>query len=142
MIEESVYQTLKNAIETAAAESPLLGAEIYATEFERINAAYGFQVGDIECEFAPRLNGDIDEYNAAMNLKTFVKVGEATPEKLVQARTRLANLMQATVKIFLEDPNLGNTVCDVRVENGKRGWGKVETIRYAVGIIALKINER
>jgi hypothetical protein len=142
MIEESVYQTLKNAVETAAVDSPLIGAEVYSTEFERINASYGFQIGDVECEFAPRISGDIDEYNAAMNLKVFVRVGDATPEKLVQSRTLLAGLMQAAVKIFLDDPNLGNTVCDVHVENGKRGWGKVESVRYAVGIIALKINER
>ena len=142
MIEESVYQTLKNAIEAAAVDSPLSGAEIYATEFERINAPFGFQVGDVECDFAPHLNGEIDEYNAAMNLKAFVRVGEATPEKLVNVRTHLAELMRAVVKIFLDDPNLGNTVCDVRIENGKRGWGKVESVRYAVGMIALKINEK
>ena len=142
MIEESVYQTLKTAIETAPVDSPLRGAVIYSTEFERINAPYGFQVGDVECDFAPRLSGEIDEYNALMKLKTFVRVGDATPEKLVQSRTSLAGLMRAAVKVFQEDPNLGNTVCDVHVEGGKRGWGKVETIRYAVGIIALKINER
>jgi hypothetical protein len=142
MIEESVYQTLKNAIETAATDSPLLGAEVYSTEFERINAEYGFQIGDVECEFAPRINGEIDEYNAAMNLKTFVRVGEVTPEKLVQSRTHLAGLMRAAVKVFQDDPNLGNAVCDIHVESGKRGWGKVESIRYAVGIISLKINER
>ncbi len=142
MIEESVYQTIKNAIDAATPESPLLGAEVYSTEFERINAGYGFQIGDVQCEFAPRVNGDIDEYNAAMNLKAFVRVGEVTPEKLVQARTRLAGLMRAAVKIFQDDPNLGNTVCDIHVQSGKRGWGKVESIRYAVGIIALKINER
>jgi hypothetical protein len=142
MIEESVYQTLRNAIQTAAADSPLLGAQVYSTEFERISAAYGFQVGDVECEFAPRLGGAVDEYNAAMNLKVFVRVGEVTPEKLVQSRTHLAGLMGAAVKVFQDDPNLGNTVCDVHVQGGKRGWGKVEAIRYAVGIIALKINER
>jgi len=142
MIEESVYQTLKNAIETAATDSPLYGADIYSTEFERINAPFGFQVGDVECEFAPRAGGEIDEYNAVMNLKAFVRVGEVTPEKLVQSRTQLAAIMRAVVKIFQDDPNLGNTVCDVHVQGGKRGWGKVESIRYAVGIIALKINER
>src|SRR5262245_53575413 len=122
MIEESVYQTIKNAIEAAEIDSPLRGAEIYATEYERINAAFGFQVGDVECEFAPRINGEIDEYNAAMNLKVFVRVGEVTPEKLAQSRTQLASLMRAVVKVFQDDPTLGNIVCDVRVENGKRGW--------------------
>ena len=142
MIEESVYQTLRNAIDTAAGDSPLLGADIYSTEFERINGAYGFQVGDVECEFAPRINGEIDEYNALMNLKAFVRVGEATPDKLVQSRTQLAGLMRSAVKVFQDDPNLGNTVCDIHVQAGKRGWGKVETVRYAIGIITLKINER
>lgn len=142
MIEESIYQTLKNAANAAVTDSPLYGAEVYATEYERINASFGFQVGDIECEFAPRVNGDIDEYNALMNLKAFVKVGEVTSEKLVQARTHLAELMRTVVQIFQDDQNLGNTVCDIRVENGKRGWGKVESTRYAVGIIALRINER
>jgi hypothetical protein len=142
MIEESVYQTLRNAIDTAAVDSPLLGADIYSTEFGRINGAYGFQVGDVECEFAPRINGEIDEYNAVMNLKAFVRVGEATPDKLVQSRTQLAGLMRSAVKVFQDDPNLGNTVCDIHVQAGKRGWGKVETVRYAIGIITLKINER
>ena len=142
MIEESVYQTLKNSVEWAGVDSPLRGAEIYATEYERVNASFGFQVGDIECDFAPKANGEIEEYNAAMNLKVFVKVGETTAEKLLDARTHLTALMKAAVKIFLDDSNLGNTVCDIRVENGKRGWGKVESIRYAVGIIALKINEK
>lgn len=142
MIEESIYQTLKNAANAAATDSPIHGAEIYATEYERINASFGFQVGDIECEFAPRISGEIDEYNAMMNLKAFVKVGEATSEKLIQARTHLAELMRSVVKIFQDDQNLGNTVCDIRVENGKRGWGKVESARYAVGIIVLRINER
>lgn len=142
MIEESVYQTLKNAVLAAADNSPLSGAEVYATEYERINSGFGFQVGDIECEFAPRLNGEIDEYNAAMNLKAFVRVGEATPLNLVHSRTHLSHLMLCAVKIFQDDSNLGNTVCDVRVESGKRGWGKVETVRYAVGIISLKINEK
>ena len=142
MIEESVYQTLKNAVETAANDSPLLGGAVYSTEFERIVAGYGFQIGDVECEFAPRVGGDIEEYNAAMNLKVFVRVGEVTPENLVRSRTQLAGLMRAAVKVFQDDPNLGNTVCDIHVEAGKRGWGKVESVRYAVGIIVLKINER
>jgi hypothetical protein len=142
MIEESLYQTLKSAVDNAAVDSPLIGAEVYATEFERIDAPYGFQIGDIECNFAPMIDGEIAEFNASMSLKAFVRVGEASPQTLVEARTQLANLMRSAVKIFQDDSNLGNTVCDVRVENGKRGWGKVETIRYAVGIISLKINER
>jgi hypothetical protein len=142
MIEQSVYQAIRTAVDAAPEGSALHGAEVYATEFERINAPFGFQVGDAECEFAPRPSGEIEEYNAALNIKAFVRVGEATPQTLVERRTRLAELMTALAQVFQNDQSLGNTVCQARVVNGKRGWGKVETIRYAVGVVALRVNEK
>ena len=138
--EKALYEFLKTAVAEAEEDSPLYGAQVLPTVYHQPQQPIAIRVGNCDSTLSPRVAG-MTEQDALCVVEILSRVpDEIEPEEYLEARERAREAQLAAAQFLLDDPSLGNRVCDSLLLDSTRAFGSLKTSKNAVALIPVLIN--
>ena len=137
--EQAIFEFLEDAARLAPTPSILHGITICPTVYHNFEKS-AIRIGNCNSEFSPGSNGEIKEYEAKIPLEILSRLPSTESTAYSEARETVRSLAMEIVKLLLATPSLNQGNCDLQVEQGFRGWAKVNGADTAVVIISVTVN--
>ena len=138
--ETAVYHYLKNAAETAAANTALFGVEVLPTVYHRVESGAAIRIGNCESSLSPRADY-VTELDALVPIEIIAPVADDSDAyQFVAAREKCRAVQLAVADLIFADGSLGQRACDSILLDGVRAWGSVKTQKNAVALLPVLIN--
>ena len=141
-VEILLFEFLQESVDAAVPEPVLYGIDVQDTVWRSITneKPNGVRISDAVSTMRPDVGGGLKEFDAELQLVCFAKVDGADLKERSSAMQRVYEIQQAITGLLLQDPELGDRVCDVDVERASRGFDTFDGKPYAVAMIPLTIN--
>lgn len=145
-IEDITFETIKGAVESAAEDAVLFGAEVHASTEESITKDYGVRVSEANADLAPLRGGQgMGLYDATIIVIVFsrvIGVDKTASAARRAARTKGWELALAIAKVFNDNSRMGGQVLNSRLLRGRSGFDSISNADdYFVVLLPMIVNE-
>lgn len=142
-IEDLIFDFVSAAVEAAAEDTAIFGAEVHETIYGKITKVKVIQIGP--CESSPAPNHDAsetEEFDGDPVLVFLRQVGDRNvPTNYRDARRAVLAMMKQVAKLVTDDATLGGRVIDCLPGRMVRGFTTLDSQPFALGNLTLRVNE-